>query len=339
KTDFDDWSIDLCVLSVCESGHFFIQTTAISVLIELLGYTLYICNPKSDKYSNEITTGTNLTLPENVSIIPSFNQEQVSLLINETLFFQHITAYLWEHLSDKYERQLNLKASRILSMLHSMLPNGDCEDLICNQLSSTHIKQYENECIIIDAYKRFFKLWNSTRDISIITYGHLSKTFERCLLIILSILNESNNRCLRSMVQQWTFDCFINGDMYRIFDIILIMLLHPDTARISVQKLHPVAHREYFHTRLFNSIDQSSNNPNFQAQESNISNDTDDTSVGDINEITFSVLIDDRNHDDYVGADDDDDDENFDDDDDEQEESDDEKRVCFEKKKIYCALK
>ncbi|CAF4436695.1 unnamed protein product, partial [Rotaria magnacalcarata] len=50
------------------------------------------------------------------------------------------------------------------------------------------------------------------------------------------------------MVQQWTFDCFINGDMYRIFDIILIMLLHPDTARISVQKLHPVAHREYFHT-------------------------------------------------------------------------------------------
>ncbi|CAM4958947.1 unnamed protein product [Rotaria socialis] len=328
KTDFDDWSIDLCVLSVCESGHFFIQTTAISVLIELLGYTLYICNPKSDKYSNELTTGTNLTLPENVSIIPSFNQEQVSLLISETLFFQHITAYLWEHLSDKYERQLNLKASRILSMLHSMLPNGDCEDLICNQLSSTHIKQYENECIIIDAYKRFFKLWNSTRDISIITYGHLSKTFERCLLIVLSILNESNNRCLRSMVQQWTFDCFINGDMYRIFDVILIMLLHPDTARISVQKLHPVAHKEYFHTRLFNSTDQSSNNPNFQAQESNISNDTDDTSVGDINEITFSVLIDDRNHDDYVGADDDDDeDENFDDDDGEQEESDDEKRI------------
>ncbi|CAF5059609.1 unnamed protein product, partial [Rotaria socialis] len=40
------------------------------------------------------------------------------------------------------------------------------------------------------------------------------------------------------MVQQWTFDCFINGDMYRIFDVILIMLLHPDTARISVQKLH-----------------------------------------------------------------------------------------------------
>ena len=211
--EFDDWSIDLCVLSVCESGHFFIQTIAISVLIELLGYTLCLSQPKSNNNSNEISLGTSLTLPDNVSIIPSFNQEQVSLLINETLFFQHITAYLWEHLSEKYERQYNLKASRILSMLHSMLPNCDCEDLICNQLSSTHIQQYENELTIIDAYKRFFKLWNSTRDISIVTYGHLTKTFERGLLIVISILNESNNHCLKSMVQQWTCDCFIHGNI------------------------------------------------------------------------------------------------------------------------------
>jgi hypothetical protein len=209
KTEFDDWSIDLCVLSVCEIGHFSIQTIAISVLIELFGYTLCLSNPKSNENNS---TGTNITLPDNISIIPSFNQEQVGLLINETLFFQHITAYLWEHLSDRYERQYNLKASRILSMLHSMLPNGDCEDLICNQLSLTHIQQYENELMIIDAYKRFFKLWNSTRDLSIITYGHLTKTFERCLIIVISILNESNNHCLKSIVQQWTYDCFIHGN-------------------------------------------------------------------------------------------------------------------------------
>ena len=54
KTDFDDWSIDLCVLSVCESGHFSIQTIAISVLIELFGYTLCLNNPKSMNDSNDI---------------------------------------------------------------------------------------------------------------------------------------------------------------------------------------------------------------------------------------------------------------------------------------------
>jgi len=322
KTDFDDWSIDLCVLSVCESGHFSIQTIAISVLIELLGYTLCLSDSKSSNLPS-----LPINLPDNVSIIPSFNSEQVSLLINETLFFQHITAYLWEHLSDRYERQNHLKASRILSMLHSMLPNGDCEDLICNQLSSTHLQQYENEMIVVDAYKRFFKLWNSTRDLSIFAYGHLTKTFERCLLIVISILNESNNHCLKSMVQQWTYDCFIHGDICRIFDILLIILLNADTARISIQKLHPITHKDYFLNRQMTNVDQLAQNTNYQGQDSIISNDTDDMSVGDINEITFSVLIDDGNNDDE-GDDDDDEDENYEEDENEQEESDEEKRIC-----------
>ncbi len=103
------------------------------------------------------------------------------------------------------------------------------------------------------------------------------------------------------------------------------MLLNPDTARISVQKLHPIAHREYFLNR---QIDQLSSNSNYQVQDSNISNDTDDMSVGDINEITFSVLIDPAADDDgEVDDDDDDDDENYEDEEGEQEESDEEKRV------------
>jgi hypothetical protein len=104
------------------------------------------------------------------------------------------------------------------------------------------------------------------------------------------------------------------------------MLLNPDTARISVQKLHPINHKEYFLNRQINPIDQLSINSNYQGQENNINNDTDDMSVGDINEITFSVLIDD----DYAEDDDDDnEEENYDDDEVEQEESDDEKRVNF----------
>ncbi len=116
--------------------------------------------------------------------------------------------------------------------------------------------------------------------------------------------------------------------MYRIIDILLIMLLNPDTARVSVQKLHPITHKEYFLNR---QIDQLSTNSNYQGQDNNnnISNDTDDMSVGDINEITFSVLIDDgnNNNDDDVEDDDDDDDEDYEDEDGEQEESDEEKRV------------
>jgi TATA-binding protein-associated factor Taf7 len=110
------------------------------------------------------------------------------------------------------------------------------------------------------------------------------------------------------------------------------MLLNPDTARVSVQKLHPITHKEYFLNRQINPVDQLSINSNYQPQESSINNDTDDMSVGDINEITFPVSIDDGNNDDYIeddndDNDEDDDDENYDDEEGEQEESDEEKRV------------
>ncbi|CAF0956370.1 unnamed protein product [Didymodactylos carnosus] len=310
--EFDDWCMDLCVLSICPSDYFSIQAISISVLIELVGYSLRLYESsnklKKSTLSNQrklsdisldlnnfppirkivTNSGTLRTksLSEQVSITPVFTQEQVNLLTIDTLYFQHITSYLWEHLSDQYQQQCNVKSSRLLSMLHSMLPSCDCEDMICNQLSTTHIQQYDNELQIIESYKRFFKLWNSTRDLSSPSTLRLTKTFERCLLIVLSVLNESNNHCLKSMVQQWTCDCFIQGDINRIFDILLIMLLHPDTARISIQKLNPINHREFFQrkTSLISS-DQVEMNSNFRK----MTDPDDDDDDGDINEMTFNM--------------------------------------------------
>jgi hypothetical protein len=182
KTDFDDWLIDLCVLSLCKSEHFSFQTIAISVLIELFDYTLKI-KRSTDNLANNF-----------------------SFFLNETDFFQYIIAYLWEYLCEKYNREYNLKASHILLILHSMLPNNLCEELICNQLSLINNQQSRTEINSIEEYERFFKLWNSTRDISNIT-----KSFQHCLIYVLSILTESNHNCLKSMVQQWTCDCFIHG--------------------------------------------------------------------------------------------------------------------------------
>jgi hypothetical protein len=182
KTDFDDWLIDLCILSLCKTEHFSVQTIAISVLIELFDYTLKI------KKSTDIIAAN------------------LSLFLNETDFFQYIIAYLWEYLSEKYNQEYNLKASYTLLILHSMLPNNLCEDLICNQLSLINNQQSQTEIHTIEEYSKFFKLWNSTRDISNIT-----KSFHQCLIYALSILRESNHDCLKLMVQQWTYDCFVHG--------------------------------------------------------------------------------------------------------------------------------
>ncbi|CAF3374341.1 unnamed protein product [Rotaria sp. Silwood1] len=235
---------------------------AISILIELFGYTLslYISHKKD---SIDILT-------TNLLIIPSFTQEQVSLLVDETEFFQYIIAYFWEYLSDKYGREYNLKASHLLSIVHSMLPNNLCEDLILNQLSLKNIQQIEIDIKIIEEYKKFFKLWNSTRDIPHFKNEHITKSFQNCLIYVLKILKESNDYCLKSIVQKWTSDCFIHGDVCRIFDILLIMLLHSDTARVSIQRFDPIVHKEFF-------LDQQI----------------------DSNEIRFSVISDDETNEDY----------------------------------------
>jgi hypothetical protein len=199
KTDFDDWSMDLCILSLCKSDHFPLQTISISVLIEIFGYTL-----------NFYTTSTKKSI-DIVTNSPSFTESQVSFLLNETDFFQYIIAYFWEYLSDKYSCEYNLKASFVLSILHSMLPNNVCEDLICNRLSLINIQQSETEIKSVDGYQRFFKLWNSTRSAPNITNKHLTKSFQRCLICVLSILTESDKYFLKPMVQQWTYDCFVHG--------------------------------------------------------------------------------------------------------------------------------
>jgi hypothetical protein len=88
--------------------------------------------------------------------------------------------------------------------------------------------------------------------------------------------------------------------MCRIFDILLIMLLHSDTTRISIQRLDPIVHKDFF---LDQQID------------SNLNNNTDD-----MNEITFALTFDAENNEDY-------DDDYATNDENEQVEKDDEKRV------------
>ena len=73
-----------------------------------------------------------------------------------------------------------------------MLPNNLCEDLICNQLSRINVQQTEIEMKTAEEYKRFFKLWNSTRNVSDISNEYLTKSFQRCLIYVLSILKESD---------------------------------------------------------------------------------------------------------------------------------------------------
>ena len=183
STDFNDWLKDLCVLALCRTESFTLQTTFVSFLIELFDSTL-----KSPSY------------------------ESILSLVNESDFFQYLIADLWSYLSDHYDREHHVKAARLLSLLHSVLPSDLCDELICHQLALVSSEHHQSRVTITDQYQRFFKLWHYTRDEPLaIPPDRSPKPFQRCLLSLLTILHDSKHYSLKSAVQQWTHDCFAHG--------------------------------------------------------------------------------------------------------------------------------
>lgn len=196
QTEFDDCLIDLCTLSLGKINHFSFQILALSVLIELFKHNR--------------------------------NRTHLFALTNETDFFQYIIAYLWEYLNEDYTCDFHKKSTMILANLELILPMNLCENLISKQLSFVDIYQTQNYLQTIDDYKRFFQLWNRTRQFSC--------SFQQPLIQVLSSLKQTNQNCIKNIIHEWITHCFIRGDICRIFDILLLMLLHSDTTRIPIRQ-------------------------------------------------------------------------------------------------------
>ena len=223
--------IDLCLLSICTTRHFPLQTIALTTLIELLGSALTL-------------QGTEGGMSIHITATRSpFTPEQVSLLLDDTPFFQYITLYLWERLSDDHDQTTHSQASKLLSMLHSMLPNDQCDELIHQQLAS--VPRQDNEWPMLEQYKRFSQLWNSTRDVPSFNDEYFTKSFSCCLLSTMAMLNVTGHYSLKALVEQWTCDCFAHGDINRILDSLLIVFLSLDTARIGIQRVNSLFPKDF----------------------------------------------------------------------------------------------
>lgn len=150
------------------------------------------------------------------------------------------------------------RAGILFCLLHETLPNNLCEDIIAHNLITQVSHLTSNLTHQMDSLKRFSRLWHWSREINkltvkdesldsldifsfnlatTLTLTKSSKTFERSLLIILDILNDKRTpSALVKLIQEWllTLICEYN-DLPRILDILLVSLLHPNSARVSVQ--------------------------------------------------------------------------------------------------------
>lgn len=139
---------------------------------------------------------------------------------------QVATNRLWELLRED-DARFHLRVAELLQKLHNLAPNDAmCENVLCHGLSS------DNAETQIEAQKKFAVLWHLLRDVRQRPQA-TSRWFDRCLFQMLDCLTKDSGPH-RAISQFWLEHSLSRGDLSRILEPILIVLLHPDTSRVGI---------------------------------------------------------------------------------------------------------
>ncbi|XP_020283145.1 protein dopey-1 homolog isoform X2 [Pseudomyrmex gracilis] len=166
-----------------------------------------------------------------VIIVPLLKQWHVTYLMQYTNVFQVLAHSLWHHLGELPAHKFRMRCVELLHELHHALYNScnAVENLIGSELTS------ENPEKRIEAFGRFATLWHLGREIEMNPRlrGCL-RTFDQSLLKILDNLQLVDNSPLKLQAQSWLLHSLMRGDISRVIDPLLTILLDPSTCRMSV---------------------------------------------------------------------------------------------------------
>ncbi|XP_052808898.1 protein dopey-1-like isoform X3 [Mya arenaria] len=226
KNPMPQWVQDLVVCSL-NVDNFQVQSAAISTMLDLVILTQSV--------QTDLKTSSDVDSREGVmsiQILPTLHFQHLRFLVESTHFFSRSAEVLWGYLGAKTPvcHQTTVK---LFHILHQVAPSTwVCEDVIGNQLSHT------DETVQIEAFKRFTTLWHLTRTRKTdVIPGKPHRTFTRSMFVLLDALKDETSP-LKVLATTWLSHVLQQGDISRVMEPLLQMLLHPDTARVSVQHVN-----------------------------------------------------------------------------------------------------
>ncbi|XP_029636600.1 protein dopey-1 isoform X3 [Octopus sinensis] len=228
------WLQDL-ILCSCFVDNFHIQVAAISTMLDLVSLTQSVeCESRSkdDGGSERKPSSGNDGGTISVVILPALLPRHLKYLNNNTLFYQMVAQNLWNHLdastSNNHQRSVEL-----FQQLHQVTPNSwVCEDVIGSALVGDEPNKR------IEAFRKFTVLWHLIRDKKTSRApGMPLRTFDRSMFAVLDSLREDTSSA-KTLASTWLMHTIQRGGIYRILEPTLLILLHPDTARISIQHVN-----------------------------------------------------------------------------------------------------
>ncbi|ESO88953.1 hypothetical protein LOTGIDRAFT_154021 [Lottia gigantea] len=224
------WLEDLITCS-CFFQKFDIQTSAISTMLDLINLTQSLQSESESKGQNFQSTNEGRI---SVVILPALLPSHLKFINYNTMFFQVVAGELWQHLGEKTSSR-HQKSVELFYFLHQVAPSSwICEDTVGSALVAT------DEKTRIEAFKRFTVLWHLTRDGKLdVKPGAGIRTFDRSMFVVLDSLKEESGST-KTIATTWLTHCVQRGDISRVLQPILLMLLHPDTASQVSRVLQPI---------------------------------------------------------------------------------------------------
>ncbi|XP_030345112.1 protein dopey-1 isoform X3 [Strigops habroptila] len=261
------------LMNACkQASDFSVQGVTISLVMDLVGLTQSVALVTGENL-NSVETAQPLSPNQGrvaVVIRPPLTQGNLRYMAEKTDFFKHIALTLWDQLGDGTP-QHHQKSVELFYQLHNLVPSSSiCEDVISQQLT------HRDKKIRMEAHAKFAVLWHLTRDLHINKSSSFGRTFDRSLFIMLDSLNSLDGSTW-SVGQAWLNQVLQRHDIARVLEPLLLLLLHPKTQRVSVQRVqaecywtkspyHPEEENEKHFMQKFSCADAFSHVPVSQEQ-------------------------------------------------------------------------
>ncbi|XP_042638274.1 protein dopey-1 [Orycteropus afer afer] len=221
------------LMSACsQASDFSVQSVAISLVMDLVGLTQSVAMVTGENVNNMEPTQPLSPNQGRVAVVirPPLTQGNLRYIAEKTEFFKHVALTLWDQLGDGTP-QHHQKSVELFYQLHNLVPSSSiCEDVISQQLT------HKDKKIRMEAHAKFAVLWHLTRDLHINKSSSFARSFDRSLFIMLDSLN-SLDGSTSSVGQAWLNQVLQRHDIARVLEPLLLLLLHPKTQRVSVQRV------------------------------------------------------------------------------------------------------
>ncbi|XP_026700016.1 protein dopey-1 isoform X4 [Athene cunicularia] len=261
------------LMNACkQASDFSVQGVTISLVMDLVGLTQSVAVVTGENL-NSVETAQPLSPNQGrvaVVIRPPLSQGNLRYMAEKTDFFKHIALTLWDQLGDGTP-QHHQKSVELFYQLHNLVPSSSiCEDVISQQLT------HRDKKVRMEAHAKFAVLWHLTRDLHINKSSSFGRTFDRSLFIMLDSLNSLDGSTW-SVGQAWLNQVLQRHDIARVLEPLLLLLLHPKTQRVSVQRVqaecywtkssyHPEEENEKHFMQKFSCADAFTHVPVSQGQ-------------------------------------------------------------------------